>query len=88
MPEEEYIALASDRFKEVEGRKFKFQKLFPILQDVVKYSGGVSHGVPALHDGLLDHHRQPVCFIINRGRHVVHNLFLFVFLFVGTCRGW
>jgi hypothetical protein len=33
VPEEEYIALASDRFKEVEGttsRKFKFQEAFPI----------------------------------------------------------
>jgi hypothetical protein len=54
VPEEEYIALASDRFKEIEGRKFKFQKLFPILQDVVKYSG--VDGLPALHEGLLDHH--------------------------------
>jgi hypothetical protein len=58
VPEEEYIALASDRFKEVEGRKFKFhQKLFPILQDVVKYSG--VNGVPGLHEGLLDRHPQP-----------------------------
>ena len=55
VPEEEYIALASDRFKEVEGRKFKFQKVFPILQDVVKYSV-VDVGVPTLHEGLLDHH--------------------------------
>jgi hypothetical protein len=60
VPEEEYsIILASDQFKEVEGRKLKFQKLFPILQDVVKYSG--VDGVPALHEGpLLERHRQPV----------------------------
>jgi hypothetical protein len=35
VPEEEYIVLASHPFKEVEGRKFKFQMVFPILQDVI-----------------------------------------------------
>jgi hypothetical protein len=57
VPEEEYIALASDRFKEVEGRKFKFQKVFPILQDVVKYSGGVEEEA-SLPEGFLDHHHH------------------------------
>ncbi len=59
MPEEEYISLAaSDRFKDVEGRKFKFQEVFPLLHDVVKYSV-VDGGVPTLHEGLQDRHGGP-----------------------------
>ncbi len=70
VPEEEYIVLASDRFKEVEGRKFKFQKVFPILQDVVKYSSG-SRDVedeeePSL--GFLDHYQPSVANTVDSSR--------------------